>query len=133
MREAERVLSEVAKGRPDLRTVHHPRVAVAGGTRPDASHVRATTGLREELHPEIVTSEKTGKVRGLLLGGPELKEGGADHAQADAEHQVWILVPVQSIREGMHVGRGEILAAELLRPGDPRETSVEDRPLEAPC
>ena len=68
-------------GRPDLRPVEHPLVAVAhrGGLR--AGDVGSACRLGQELHPDLVAAEDGGEVLRLLLLGSVVEEQGRARLQ----------------------------------------------------
>ena len=68
------VVGEPRARRPDLGAVHDPLVAVAHRGRQRAGHVRATTGLGQELHPDLLALEDRRDVPLLLLLGAELEQ-----------------------------------------------------------
>ncbi len=72
--EAEPPVRPPGAGRPDLRAVEHPLVAVAYGGGLGAGDVRSAAGLREELHPELLAPQDRREVPELLLLGPELED-----------------------------------------------------------
>ena len=117
-------------GRPDLRAVEDPLLAVAHRGGEGAGHVRPAARLGEELHPELLALEDGGEVALLLLLGAEVEQhrGARRHRRRlDAGR---VLAAPELLVEGPLVRRGEPLAAVLGGEADAGEARVEQHALQ---
>ena len=77
------IARQVCEGRPDLLTVQDPLVAIAHSPRGQTCDVGASSRLREQLAPDLLTGEEAAQVLRLLLCRAVDRNGRCDHAVAD--------------------------------------------------
>ena len=128
-RQAEPPVGPPRAGRPHLRPVEHPLLAVPNGGRQGAGDVRAAARLGEELHPDLLTAEHGREVPALLLLGPEVQQHGGARRERRRLQPGRYLVARDLVVEGPLVGRGEAEAPVLDRDAHPGEPGVEEHAL----
>jgi hypothetical protein len=115
---------------PDLRAVQDPLVAVAHGAGEHPRDVRATAGLGQQLHPELLPSKDRGDVAPLLLLGAELEDdfgAGRQGRHLEAHRE---LVAFECLVQRPLVRRCEPSSAVCTRDADPAEPGFEESPLQ---
>ena len=120
--QAHGVVGPVPAGRPDLRAVQDPRVAVTHRRRDGPGEVRAPARLRQVLGPELLAPEDGRQVSELLLLGAVLEERHGHLAQRRAE-ELRHFVGRRLLVEDPLVGCREAPSPVLGRPRDPGEPS----------
>ena len=111
-------LRVVRARRPDLLSVDYPLVAIAYGARAQRGEVGTSSGLAEELTPDILTTCDAREPARFLCFAAVHHEHGADHADCD-RHEVggrpelrFLLVPDHALERALPA------AAVLARPSD---------------
>ena len=131
-REAQAPVRPPRAGRPDLRPVEHPLVAVAHGSGLGAGDIGSTRRFGQELHPDLLAAEDGRKVPALLLLGSEVEDQSGARLQRGNLEASRVLVQPDLLVERVLVSRRQALASVLFRKADPREPGVEQPALQLP-
>ncbi len=83
-RQHEDVVREVALGGPDLLTVDDPLVTVEHRTTAEVAEIAARRRFAVTLAPQVLPAQHLREVVVLLLLGPPLQHGVAEHADTEA-------------------------------------------------
>jgi hypothetical protein len=127
--EQEAPVRDVAHARPDLLAVHDVVIAVSHRAGLEVREVGARVGLGEALAPHLVGGEDVPQMALLLLRRAVLHQGGAEHRDAAAIHDLRRLGASHLLIKDHHLGEARASAAELGRPVHADVAGLVHRPL----